>query len=214
MPSLISTNVAEVVLTFSDINSDIFENVFFVHKATAWDATTLSELVNAFVSWESDTGSAERGDQVTLVRVTATDLTSLTTDRVDAQLETPVPGQRTSPVLPSNVTLAIKKNIGSRGKGRNGRIFWIGLTEDAVEQNAILEARANLLITALAALEPVVQAAVSGTLVGIIHTVIDGVPQPDAPFSHTQNYAITDFIVDSQRDRLPGHKRHKKPASP
>lgn len=207
-----SPNVCQVVMVYSS-GDDLQENVYYVHKASAWTGPEIEDLLTVFSTWESTIASDERSQEVSLVRMVGTDITSLTGARVDLPLVAPIAGQEVSPVLPANVTFAVKANIGERGKGRNGRKFWIGLAENMVVENTVDETRAgdiqsdlNQLITAINAGPPV-------ATLGVIHTKQGPNPIEPATFSAIVNFAYTDLTIDSQRDRLPGHKRHKKPAA-
>jgi len=202
------------VQMFYTVGGEIVENVYHAHKDSAWDLTSLGALAAAFVSWETSDAADQRSEQVSLIRVVATDLTDLTSGRVDNKLVAPVDGTIVSPALPGNVTWAVKQNIGERGRGRNGRTFWIGLAETQVIGNIIDTATANSIQTALNALITDIPAAVPGAALGVMHRPPGDPPIGEATFSPTQSFTYTDLFVDSQRDRLPGHKRHKKPATP
>lgn len=212
MVSLIAENVVQVVAYYRS-GGDIVENVYYVHKGSSWSAPEILDVLGAFESWESTSASLRRSENVNLFRLVGTDLTSLTSDRVDFQLVTPVDGQVVSPVLPNNVTFAIKANIGERGKGRNGRKFWIGLAEDQVIGSTIDTAQADFIQSSLNTLITDVSAAVPGAALGVIHTKNGPLPISPATFSAIDSFTYTDLTTDSQRDRLPGHKRHKKPAA-
>lgn len=211
MVSLIAENVVQVVAYYRS-GGDIVENVYYVHKGSSWSAPEILDVLGAFESWESTSASLRRSENVNLFRLVGTDLTSLTSDRVDLQLATPVDGQVVSPVLPNNVTFALKANIGERGKGRNGRKFWIGLAENQVIGSTMDTAQADFIQSSLNTLITDVATAVSGAALGVIHTKNGPLPITPATFSAIDSFTYTDLTTDSQRDRLPGHKRHKKPA--
>lgn len=194
----------------SDTN---MENVYYVHKVSPWSQIDVAAIVTAFTNWETSNAAAQRGAYVELVRVTATDLTSLSGVRIDDQLVAPIPGTRSSTPLPANVTFAVKANIGKRGRGTNGRTYWIGLTEGQILDDQMQAAAAGLIVTALETLISDISGAVAGSALGVIHQFINRIWQPNAPFDPIVNYAYTDLNLDSQRDRLPGHKRHRKPAT-
>lgn len=207
-----ANNVLQVVMVYSS-GDDLMENVYYVHKNTNWSESDINDMLTIFSTWESTVAADERSQETSLVRMTGTDITSLTGRRVDLPLVAPIPGQEASPVLPANVTFAVKANIGERGKGRNGRKFWIGLAENMVVENAVDETRAGDIQTDLNDLISAVNAGPPAASLGIIHTVSNGVPVEPASFSPILSFSYTDLNIDSQRDRLPGHKRHKRPAA-
>jgi hypothetical protein len=211
MPSLIAPNVVRLVATYESTTPENQENVFHVHKASPWTPLEIDDLIAAYEAWETAAGSARRGVAMALVRITATDLTSFTAARSDAMLAAPIVGQKVNDLVPSNVTFALKANIGERGKGRNGRCFWIGMVETDVTGDRISLAEAQAIQLALNTLLSDVSAAVPGADVGVLHTRVGGVPITPATFTPTRGYDFTDLFVDSQRDRLPGHKKHKRP---
>lgn len=205
----VGPNIVQVQMIYT-CGGELVENVYHAHKDSAWDLTTLGALAAAFVSWETSEAAPLRSEQVSLVRVVATDLTSLTSGRVDTQLVTTVDGGVVSPVLPNNATWAVKQNIGERGRGRNGRTFWIGLAENQVIGNQIDTTVGDSIQSALNALITDVGAAVAGAALGVMHRPPGDPPTGSATFTPTQNFTYTDQLIDSQRDRLPGHKRHKR----
>lgn len=207
--AFIGPNIVQVQMIYTSGGEKV-ENVFHVHKDSTWDLTDLGSLAAAFESWEATTGSQYRSEQVSLIRIVATDLSSLTSGRVDQQLAVTVDGQDVSPVLPNNATFAIKNNIGERGRGRNGRVFWIGLAENQVIGSTIDTTVADNIQSALNTLQTDIAAAVPGAALGVMHRPPGDPPSGVATFSATQNFTYTDLTLDSQRDRLPGHKRHKR----
>jgi hypothetical protein len=213
MPSLIAVNVLQVVMQYRS-GGEIVENTYHVHKGSAWTLTDIGSAISAFESWEATTASDFRSNQVDMFRIVGTDLTSLSSGRIDQQLAVPVIGQDAGGVLPNNVTFAVKANIGERGKGRNGRTFWIGLSEAMVTGSTMLSASADNIQSALNTLITDVSAAVAGASLCVLHTRVGGVPITPAVPSDIQSFTYTDLTTDSQVDRLPGHKRHKRSTGP
>src|SRR5690349_2806179 len=206
-------NIVQVQMIYTSGGEKV-ENVYHVHKDSAWDLTDLGSLAAAFVSWETSEAADLRSDQVQLIRVVATDLTSLSSGRIDNQLVAPVQGTDPGAVMPNNVTFAIKNNIGERGRGRNGRVYWIGLAEDMCVGSIINTATADSIQSALNTLQTDIATAVPGAALGVMHRPGGSPPSGVASFTPTQNFTYTDLTLDSQRDRLPGHKRHKKESTP
>lgn len=210
MPSVIATNVVQVNMQYR-VASQMVENVYHVHKGTAWTLSDIGALAAEFLSWETTDASPLRSEDCWLERVTATDLTSLTSGRVDTQLTIPINGSDIGDCVPQNVTFAVKGNIGQRGKGRNGRTFWIGIPTSKVSNALVDVTYATSIQTALNDLNTAVATAIPGAALGVIHLYIDGVFMSPAPFSEITSWTYTNLFVDSQRDRLPDHKAHKRP---
>lgn len=208
MAGITSPNVVQVVMQFLSAG-ETAENVYYVHKTTSWTEPQINDLLTVFSNWETTVASLLRSVGVSLVRLIGTDITSLTSARVDIPLVAPIQGTNASPVMPGNVTFAVKAGIGERGKGRNGRKFWIGLYESGVTGNTVDETLAGDIQTALNTLVADVLAGPPVAALGIIHTKGPGGPIEPATFSSIKSFSYTDLTVDSQRDRLPGHKRHK-----
>lgn len=213
MPSIVATNVAQVVMGYLS-GGEPCENIYHVHSTVPWTTVLLEDLLATFQAWEMDTASLQRSTGAELIRATATDLTSMTSPRYDEPLETPVPGQVVSDVLPSNVTLAIKADIGERGRGRNGRSFWIGLAESQVTDNLVGAVVVTDIVSGLNTLITDITTAAPDQALGIIHTVANGAPLEPATFSAIIGWSVTDRSIDSQRDRLPFHKAHSRRVPP
>lgn len=209
MPALISTNTVQVVMKYR-LGTEIMQNVYYVHKDDNWTQSDLDALNQAFIAWEEDTAAPLRSNQVALVAIKSTDLTSLTSPTLSAVLDDAIPGERINPAMPGNVTFAIKADIGERGRGRAGRKFWIGLSEDMCLENGCVEDIPASIQLAMETLSTLVAAALPGVALGIIHTVFNGSPILDALFSEIVGWTFTDELLDSQRTRLPGHKRIKR----
>jgi hypothetical protein len=210
MPGIVATNMISVVMEYLS-GGEKCANVYHVHKSTPWTPINISDVLTTFTDWETATASPLRSNEVSLIRITGTDLTSLTSARVDVPLVAPIVGSNVAPVLPANATFAVKANIGERGKGRNGRTFFIGLAENKVAENSVDETFAGDVQTALNTLITDISGGTPAAVLGIIHTEVGGVPVSPAPFSAILEWSYTDLFVDSQKNRLPGHKRHKKP---
>jgi hypothetical protein len=206
--AVISPDVAQLVAEYRNSDTNM-QNVFYVQKLDGWAAGDLEQLAENYLAWETAEAGPLRSNQISLTRVTVTDLTSLTHGRYDLQLASPLVGGLASPALPASATWALKKNIGQRGRGRNGRTFWIGLGENQVVQDTIDSAAASAIETAMNMLLSDLLTDLGGAEVGVIHRPPVGTGE-EYDFTRQLVYAATDFLIDSQRDRLPGHKRHKR----
>jgi hypothetical protein len=191
------------------MDGEVVENVYHVHKSTPWSIGDIGTIAATFEGWENTDGAPLRSRDCELIRVTATDLTSLASGRVDQQLVVPIVGTLASDALPNNVTFAVKANIGVRGRGRSGRTFWIGLAESQVVLSQMLTASANAIQTALNNLIADISAAVPGAALSVMHLFINKVYQVSAPTDPVLTWTYTDLSIDSMKDRLPRHKAHK-----
>jgi len=187
------------------------ENVFYVRtSASTWDEATLDDVETAMRLWETSTASSFRSDGVGLYEIVATDLTSLFGIRKSYDISPVVTGALANP-LPNNVTVALKADIGRRGRGTAGRSFWIGLSEgQTVGPDQIAPIAANNLISSMDSLLADVAGVVPVEGMCIPHFVVDHVRPPSVLADIIVKYTLSDFYLDSQRDRLPGHKKHKR----
>lgn len=196
---------------------NVVMNVYYVKTSDlTWSEASLDDVEAAIVDWETTTAVPLRNDQVALFEIIATDLTSLAGIRKAYGVSPAVPGALADPI-PMNATLAIKADIGRRGRGTAGRTYWIGLAQGqltvpdqiAPVASGQLVAAMNTLRDAIAAITPV-----EGMCVP--HFVVGGEHPPIVSADIIVRYLLSDFYIDSQRDRLPNHKKHlkKKTAPP
>lgn len=190
------------------------ENVYHVHNGTsaAWDDAAIEDVLSTFEDWETTTASALRPTDVQLVNMVGSDLTSLTAKRHSRAVVPAVNGQLPQDSLPNNATISIKFDTGNRGRGQNGRQFWIGLGEAQVAANSLEPAVRDDMISALEALRASIEALVSGYRLVVLHRTVNHVKPSVAGTSNVIGFAMADLKIDSQRTRLPAHKRRRRHA--
>lgn len=111
-------------------------------------------------------------------------------------------GEDASDGLPNNVTWAVKRSTGLSGKHNRGRVYWVGLATNMLDEiNKMSGARGGAII---------------GNLNGML-TALAAAPFPGSEVlldrktgAHVPvtEYVATDYFLDSQRRRLPGHNIH------
>jgi len=186
------------------------ENVYYARtSSTTWTETDLDNIKTILQTWEDATASTLRNDAVSLYEIVATDLTSLFGIRKSYEVSPPIPGTLANP-LPANVTVSVKASIGRRGRGTNGRTFWIGLAEGQTTGDSIATLAATGIVAALNSLKDLVAAEAPIEGLCIPHFVVGGSRPPSVQADIVSEYLLSDFYLDSQRDRLPGHKKHKR----
>lgn len=200
-------NVAEVRMQM-DLNDQLVENTFHVHNSAAWTPTTLQALADTFSSWWSTTAKPLIGTPCKLMNIRVTDLTSLDTPIVDASLGAGVVATGAAS-LPANDTLAVKAEVNKRGRGRSGRIFWPAIPSDQVVGSEANGAYVTLVLAALNTLRDLV-AGTSGQYLVTLHRILDGVKLAVATWDIIARYQAKDNHMDSQRNRLPFHRKASK----
>jgi hypothetical protein len=195
------------------VPDNIIENVFHVRKTSLglWTEAELDAAKAAFVTWFTTYYSTRLSDQLGLFEIVATDLTSLFGIRKVYGVSPALLGGLTGEYLPANVTFALKASIAKRGRGTSGRIFWASIVDSQIVNQQLDSTEAGLfigimgqLITAMAAL-----AGMDGLVVP--HFMVGGAHPPSVTADKVVSYSYSDLWLDSQRDRLPAHKKHKKP---
>lgn|SRR5581483_11961043 len=192
------------------------ENVFHVLKTTgaAWSREEITTALGEFqeVYWTGHQ-KALLPAQISLFNIVGTDLTSLEALKVDLPISPSEHGADASASLPANVTLAVKLAIANRGRGRSGRIFWPAIPETYVTENEVDPAYAANIIAAVQALVTAIDGIGPEFQLCVLSRWLNGAKRADGVGFPVDDVTITDSIVDSQRDRLPGHKKHKKKAA-
>lgn len=191
---------------------DIVENVYYVRTSdTDWTEALMDDVEAVFSAWEDTDASLLRNDGVALYSIIATDLTSLAGIRKAYSIEPTIPGTLPDG-LPANATIAVKADIGRRGRGTSGRTFWVGMAaEQLASMDQLDNTAAASIVNALEELRTNI-AAVSG-IDGLCvpHFVVGAVRPATVDSDQVVRYSLSDFFMDSQRNRLPFHKKHKLP---
>jgi hypothetical protein len=188
------------------------ENVFYVQCTGArWVEADMDAVKAAFVAWFTASGSQQMSDTLGLYEVVATDLTDLNGIRKSYAVSPALLGNISSAILPLNVTWAIKASIGKRGRGITGRTYWPGLCVDQVSADQMDGGAANTIIGYMNALKVAIAAVPNSEGLVVPHFIVGKVRPPVVTADPVQGYLFSDLFLDSQRDRLPFHKKHKRP---
>lgn len=201
-------NVAQCSLKY-DIEEQKCQNDLYFYKSSGWTLSDLQNLSDAAITnWA--TFIAPRVTNVCQLReVISTDLTSLDGARDSSDVNPIIVGTRPGGSLPNNVSFAVKLGIGKRGRGRQGRIFHPNLSEGDVVVNQIDLTETNSILTAWQSFAGALETA-STSVHCVVHRYLNGVKLPAATNDPVTSYTATDRIVDSQKLRLPNHKRTRR----
>lgn len=208
MPFQPVPNVAQVQLEYAG-GGVTAQNTVYFHRDIGWDEAALSALAEDCVeAWETNVAPDVTQDWG-LVQTIATNLES---DIGLKQIWKPaaiIPGGLVAQSAPANVSFAIKFSAPRRGRGINGRIFSIGLPENECGLGTLSSTHANALAADWAAFAAEVEAASSCQHV-IVHRVVGGVRLPEGIIDSVAGYTFTDLSLDTQKLRLPDHKKAKR----
>lgn len=194
-------NTVKIEMVYS-IGTGIAENVYHVNTGEAITPTHLETIVNVFAEWQTQHARALQAAEVKMFKIKATDISQQNGYYLEwAPTSLIYDGSRVSPILPMNVTAAIKCNSGHAGRSYRGRVFWIGLTEDAVVGDGIASTVVDGLILCLGQLKSRVEAL--GYSLGVVSYFQDHQQRPLGLFTPFTFFTM-DAVVDSQRRRLSG----------
>lgn len=185
-----------------------------LHVGTDADPTPadLQDIRSVIQSWLLADWQDLVSSEVTAVELVLTDLSDIHGSRLVEQLN--IPGVDAGQALPSNATIAIKADIGTRGKGKNGRVFQFGIPEGSVDNNTMLPASVTAFCALWNGLNDLLQAAPG--IVGLVvpHFVVDKVRPLVVEWDPVISFVCSNPYMDSQKNRLPFHKKKKKQITP
>lgn len=206
--------ILQVEMRYKNDGQSIY-NVFHVNNRTGalWEVADIEQMTNVFLEdyWH-DAQRVLIPTNVALTEIVATDLTSLSGHKFSFGISPVEAGTNASAGLPANVTMAIKLSPALRGRGRAGRIFWPGLPEGEVTNNAVSSGYADDAVLAVIALKDGIDAIFGLQILSVLSRWNGGARRTVGEGLDVVNIGVTDLTVDSQKNRLPGHKRaHRNP---
>lgn len=188
------------------------QNILYYHKAGGFgegDLQVLAEQVT--LAWETNVAPTVTSDWA-LVEVVATSLDSLDGVKQIWRPAIPIQGGRVENSSPANVSMAVKFGVPRRGRGINGRVFVFGIPETEVGAGFITSTYASAVAAGWRTMQDDVA---SGALADhvVVHRTVGGVRPPEGDAETVTSYSYTDLAVDSQKLRLPNHRKAKRRAA-
>lgn len=211
------TNTAEITMEWQLRDSDIAQNVWGVKNTAAWDASSLTTMANAFLTWwhttfGSDSYQSHQGPGTIMIDCIARDLTTQTSPVITVtNAHTPDNGTDSSGDLQNGLTKAFTARSGLSGRSQRGRTFVVGLasnTIDTGDNNLINTGTADSFVLILNGLIAAVPAAISTCSLVVISRFHNGAPRSSGVTTPILSYGYKDRYYDFQRRRAPGHSRH------
>lgn len=199
MAPIPAPNIIHLAAIFS-LAGERIENTFHYHVTATINRALLSAIAQSYLDWfAAHTGLFS--NQLALELLYVRDLSVVAGQTLDFVPLTTQHGTNSNRLFPNSVTLAIKRESGLAGRKNRGRIYWPGITVDICDSdNTIAPSegalRADRLNTLLAA-----QLSANAATEVILHRAL-------GTGTNVLGYTVTDFNLDNQRRRLPGHNRH------
>lgn len=201
-------DIAQLTMYLVADGQSIIHNLYFF-KGDHWSAASIQTLANdATSSWLSDLAPVYT-DETAFYGTVATDLTSLTSPRHVDKLATPVVGTHAGTNAPQNACLALQLGTGDRGRGHQGRIFHGPLVAGSVIQDTVDATYANAIVSGWEAFVAHCLAGLNPAKQVVLSRYLNGQKRPFGISMDVINIGYSNLAVDSQRDRLPGHKKRK-----
>lgn len=200
MPFQPIPNVASVEIRYDMPDAVRAENRIFFLQPAGYTLATVQALAQIVDNW---VGTLWVGNMPTAVSYRETFVRGHTMEE-DVQAvnnDGAGPGLINSPILPNEVSFAIKFETGLTGRSARGRMYVVGLTEQDVTGNLISVTRANQMVDNINTLFATAQA--SNWIPVVVQRVNNGVVLPAGIPRPIVEVGFTDLIVDSQRGRKP-----------
>ncbi len=187
-------------------------NVFHISYTPAVSLTDFDAMASAIGAWLTSLWAPTAADEWEVTSLVFTDLNSSSGPRKAYPLSPGIAGSNVNEPLPANATVAIKLDIGQRGRGTAGRVFWVGLAEDATDGNTIVGATMTAILAALDGLQLAIQTVGPPWVsLSVPHRTVNKLHPNPAGQTAVVGFLATNNLVDTQKDRLPFHKKRKRP---
>jgi hypothetical protein len=197
--------VAEIKMTYRQ-GTNLMSNVYHVANSSEWTQADLVDLCNEFYDWENVDAKGDRSIEIELVYITAAALVAPDAPYNARAIDPAVGGMQPFDAAPLNVTIAITAITGTRGRGTQGRTFYIGLAEQNVSQNVVTNTTLDNIMDDYAALLARINGHGGWSLV-VVHRFKNKVRLAEGTFSPIVTFGVRDTTVDTQKNRLPNHRR-------
>lgn len=194
-------DVAYVQL-IQELDGQQIQNGFNVYRGQGWTESSLTDAGGVIGQWFKQELLPTLSGDLVLTRIIATDMSQ----QVSAQVELPggVDNQGGLLVdsLPNNVAMCVSLNSAYRGRSANGRSYLAGIPETASNGSRLTPSIADVWLAAYNILQSNYLAGI-GTWV-VVSRYTGGALRPTATFLPIVSCVLKDYVVDSQRRRLPG----------
>lgn len=199
--------VAMVTVNTTIDEQELQNTLYFQLNAPSpnWTQLYLDTLVQDVRDYWASAWQPTASDRITFRSVEASDLTSADGRVAAIDWGLPATGAQSLALLPNNCSLAVSFRTSRRGRSYRGRNYIVGIPENQVVSNEVDGAWAE---AARAFYEGILAQpwAQTGGLCtwGVFSRYANGSPRPVGVFEPITSVTLTNLIIDSQRNRLPG----------
>jgi len=195
-------NTAKVELVEAVLGETV-ENVIHFVNVAGWDSASLLQLAIDVKNAWNDNIKPVQSTSAALVKIRCTDLSSETGPSIEYTAGLPITGNIGNAVTNGAQTVATKFTTAQRGRSYRGRVYNIGIPDNAVTNNRIADDYALQLTLAWEQFRADILAEPLASIMAVVSTC-----QNNAWLTEGIATAIigtsTDAYVDSQRRRLHG----------
>lgn len=188
-------------------DGQVVENKFYAKGTLAITSAMVAALAHLTDAWVAASYLPAIPNNYLYVRTIARDLTTEASFEAVDVTNGNTAGSLTGPGKPNNVTFAVHRDTGLSGKKAKSRIYWPAIADSQLSGvNTVSSAAAASMESILGALQSAIIADTSNTWqYGYVQRVLDHVKLSSGNFIEVIAHTVTDLILDSMRDRLPGH---------
>lgn len=185
--------------------SQLVINSFYFKKPQDWTETQIDTLVSTVDLAVTNHLAPMMTDEVNYSQMYIRDL-SAQFSFIRVAAFTAIHGDIIgTPLLPLNVTLAVKFATGLAGRGRQGRVYWPAMPASWVTNNFVNGTNPTDIADAYSDFITAITTSVGNECDHVVvHSVENGVPLNPRTTSQVTDVLVGDTVVDSQRRRLPG----------
>jgi len=179
------------------------ENRVMVDAFEAVTPTVLADITGACAAWCENTYFDWQTDDVRLVEVVGTDLTTQNGEQFTIIPEGTIVGSVTGGTMPNEVSFCISFRSGARGRSARGRAYSLSVPRARVAGNFVEATWADGLVGAFTTLRN--DLTNGGWALVVVSYISNKVPRPGGPvYFPVVSFQYEDLVVDSMRRRKPG----------
>lgn len=200
MPFVAVPNVIRVALVYQDTSGNEAVNVLhFQDLDESVTPARMNTLINTLTTWASASWAPLAASAWALKRIEMRDLSVAEGYFVAAAVS--VQGTEEGQALPSQNTIAVSLRSPFVGRSRRGRLYFVGLSEVAVNGDYLIGTSRDVIIAAYEALLDVADG-VAWRWVVVSYTA-NGAPRANPLVTGITDIIVTDDVIDSMDKRKP-----------